>query len=124
MNHTHIWVDFRGIQDAFMRSKGIDYFENTRRATYVQRQYAIDNPFKFAHYGEHCWEMIASDGPGPGTINVAGIERQFFDYVGRGVWRQRARRWLSITGRIRRKPQKSSPKSNPPVVRPSRFTRT
>src|SRR5665647_710607 len=24
---SHIWVDFRGIQDAFMRAKGIDYFE-------------------------------------------------------------------------------------------------
>lgn len=25
----------------FRRDKGIDYFKNTRRATYVQRQYAI-----------------------------------------------------------------------------------
>jgi hypothetical protein len=82
---SHIWVDFRGIQDAFMRAKGIDYFENSRRATYVQRQYAIDNPLKFAHYGEHCWGLTASEGPGPDTISVAGIERQFFDYVGRGV---------------------------------------
>ena len=82
---SHIWIDFRGIQDAFMRGKDIDYFENTRRATYVQRQYAIDNPLKFAHYGEHCWGLTASEGPGPDTINVAGIERQFFDYVGRGV---------------------------------------
>ena len=31
-----------------MRGKGIDYFENSRRATYVQQQYAIDNPRKFA----------------------------------------------------------------------------
>jgi hypothetical protein len=82
---SHIWVDFRGIQDAFMRAKGIDYFENSRRATYVQRRYAIDNPHKFAHYGRHCWGLTASEGPGPDTIKVAGIERQFFDYVGRGV---------------------------------------
>jgi len=82
---SHIWVDFRGLQDAFMRSKGIDYFENSRRATYVQLQYAKDNPLKFAHYGEHCWGLTASEGPGPETVNVAGIERQFFDYVGRGV---------------------------------------
>ena len=82
---SHIWVDFRGIQDAFMRDKGIDYFENSRRATYVQRQYAIDNPLKFAHYGEHCWGLTASEGPGPDTLIVAGIERRFFDYVGRGV---------------------------------------
>ena len=82
---SHIWIDFHGIQDAFMRAKGSDYFENSRRATYVQRQYAIDNPLKFAHYGKHCWGMTASDGPGVDTINVAGIERRFFDYVGRGV---------------------------------------
>ena len=41
---SHIWIDFRGIQDAYMRDKGIDYFENSRRATYVQQQYAIHNP--------------------------------------------------------------------------------
>ena len=33
----------------------------------------------------HCWGLTASEGPGPDTINVAGVERQFFDYVGRGV---------------------------------------
>ena len=29
---SHLWIDFRGIQDNFMRGKGIDYFENSRRA--------------------------------------------------------------------------------------------
>ena len=82
---SHLWIDFRGIQDAFMRDKGIDYFENSRRATYVQQQYAIDNPLKFAGYGKDCWGISASDGPGPDTIRVCGIERQFFDYLGRGV---------------------------------------
>ena len=82
---SHIWIDFRGIADAFMREKGIDYFENSRRATYVQRQYAVANPLKFEHYGEHCWGLTACEGPGPNTLNVGGIERQFFDYVARGV---------------------------------------
>jgi hypothetical protein len=82
---SHVWIDFRGIQDAYMRNKGIDYFENTRRATYVQRQYAIENPLKFSGYGEDCWGITASDGPGPRTIKVAGIERQFFGYLARGV---------------------------------------
>ena len=68
-----------------MRDKGIDYFENTRRATYVQQRYAIDNPLEFAGYGKDCWGITASDGPGPDTIKVNGIERQFFDYLGRGV---------------------------------------
>ena len=82
---SHIWIDFRGIQDAFMRVKGIDYFENSRRATHVQRQYAIENPRKFNGYGDHCWGITASEGPGPETRKVDGIERQFFDYLARGV---------------------------------------
>ena len=82
---SHVWIDFRGIQDSFMRDKGIDYFENSRRATYVQQQYAINNPLKFKDYGPHCWGITASEGPGPETIKIDGIERQFFDYVGRGV---------------------------------------
>ena len=64
---SYIWIDFREIQDAFMREKGIDYFENSRRATYVQQRYAIENPRKFAGYGEHCWGITASEGPGPQT---------------------------------------------------------
>jgi hypothetical protein len=68
-----------------MRDKGMDYFENSRRATYVQQQYAIDNPLRFKGYNARCWGITASDGPGPETIKVDGIERQFFDYVARGV---------------------------------------
>ncbi|WP_010588220.1 glucoamylase family protein [Schlesneria paludicola] len=82
---SHLWIDFRKIQDAFMRGKGIDYFENSRRATLVQQKYAIDNPLKFEEYGEHCWGITASDGPGPGTKKINGIERKFFDYKARGV---------------------------------------
>ncbi len=82
---SHAWIDFRGIQDAFMRDKGIDYFENSRRASYVQQQYAIDNPLGFNGYGSHCWGITASEGPGPATIKVNGIERQFYDYLARGV---------------------------------------
>ena len=82
---SHVWIDFRGIQDAFMRDKGIDYFENSRRATYVQQQYAIDNPRKFADYASCCWGITASEGPGPTIVKINGVERQFFDYVARGV---------------------------------------
>ena len=82
---SHIWIDFRGVQDAFMREKGIDYFENNRRATYAQQQYAIRNPLKFDGYGRDCWGITASEGPGPQTMTVNDIERQFFDCVGRGI---------------------------------------
>ena len=82
---SHLWIDFRGIQDAFMREKGIDYFENSRRATYVQREYAIRNPLEFASYSKDCWGVTASDGPGPATIKVNGVDRRFFDYLARGA---------------------------------------
>ncbi len=82
---SHVWIDFRGIQDAFMRDKGMDYFENSRRATYVQQHYAIDNPLEFKGYGRCCWGITACDGPGPRVIKVDGVERRFFDYVARGV---------------------------------------
>ncbi len=80
---SHMWVDFRGIQDGYMRAKGIDYFENSRRATYVQQQYAIRNPRRFAGYSEHCWGITASDGPGEGVRLIDGVERHFFDYLAR-----------------------------------------
>src|SRR6476469_10793107 len=50
---SHIWIDFRGIQDSFMRGKGIDYFENSRRATISQRMYAIANPGGWKDDGAH-----------------------------------------------------------------------
>ena len=82
---SHVWIDFRGIQDAFMREKGLDYFENSRRATYVQREYAIRNRLEFALYSKDCWGLTASDGPGPATLKVNGVDRQFFDYKARGA---------------------------------------
>src|ERR1700729_663344 len=39
---SHVWIDFREIQDDYMRGKGSDYFENSRRATLVQRRYAAE----------------------------------------------------------------------------------
>jgi hypothetical protein len=82
---SHLWVDFRGIQDAYMRAKGIDYFENSRRATYAQQAYAIRNPKGFAGYGEHLWGITSSNGPGPATRRVNGVTRRFLGYRARAV---------------------------------------
>ena len=82
---SHVWVDFRGIRDACMRERDLDYFENSRRATLVQQQYAIHNPMGFAHYDRHTWGITASDGPGPKTTMVDGVERVFYDYLARGA---------------------------------------
>ena len=48
-----------------MRVKGIDYFENSRRATYAQRKYCIDNPLHFTGYSDTLWGITAGDGPPP-----------------------------------------------------------
>jgi hypothetical protein len=61
--YTHAWVDFREIQDAYMRGRGIDYFENSRRAALAQRAYAIANPLGHPNYGPNEWGLTASDGP-------------------------------------------------------------
>ena len=82
---SHLWVDFRGIRDAFMRERGTDYFENSRQATFVQQEYAIRNPLEFEGYGEHCWGFTACDGPGWVKRTVNGVERQFYDYIARGA---------------------------------------
>jgi hypothetical protein len=82
---SHLWLDFRGIHDDFNRKTGIDYFENSRRATYVQRQYGIENPMGFLHYHQYGWGLTASDGPGPCVLEVNGITRVFYDYIARGA---------------------------------------
>jgi hypothetical protein len=82
---SHVWIDFRGIGDDYMRERGIDYFENSRRATFAQQQYAIRNPRRFKGYGECCWGLTASDGPGPASRRIGGVGRRFYDYKARGV---------------------------------------
>lgn len=82
---SHLWLDFRGIHDDFNRKMGIDYFENSRRATFVQRQYGIENPLGFSHYHKYGWGLTASDGPGPAVVQENGIRRVFYDYIARGA---------------------------------------
>ncbi len=84
--YSHIFIDFRGIQDEFTRSKGIDYFENSRRATYAQRAYAEDNPMEWKGYSGSVWGLTASDGPGGnGAVELNGKRREFWRYRARGV---------------------------------------
>jgi hypothetical protein len=83
--YSHAWIDFRGIRDSFMREKRCDYFENSRRATLVQREYAQRNPNEFAGYDEHCWGLTACDGPSDELPDVTGEPRRLFGYAARGV---------------------------------------
>ncbi|MHB8522299.1 MAG: glucoamylase family protein [Limisphaerales bacterium] len=74
--YSHCWIDFRHVADAYMKNKGITYFENSRRATLAQRAYAIANPMHYPAYGSNLWGLTACDGPGTGV---------FFGYAARGT---------------------------------------
>ena len=78
-HYSHMFVDFRDLADAYMREKGIDYFENSRRATYTQREYAKENPKGWVGYDSLTWGITACDGPGFNKNS-----KEFLGYAGRG----------------------------------------
>jgi hypothetical protein len=83
--YSHVWVDFRGIRDDWNREHDLDYFENSRRATYSQRNYAIANPGHWTGYGANVWGLTASNGPG-GIVVEQGDETLTFEgYTARGA---------------------------------------
>lgn len=82
--YSHVWVDFRGIRDVYGRRRELDYFENSRRATYAQRDYAIRNEGRWRDYGPSVWGLTACDGPGDFKQVIDGREREFFSYSARG----------------------------------------
>ena len=82
---SHAWVDLRGIQDDFMREKRSDYFENSRRAIHVQREYARINPLGHDGFDEDCWGLSAGDGPSDEMPDVNAEPRRLFGYAARGV---------------------------------------
>jgi hypothetical protein len=62
--YSHVWIDFRGMQDAYMRRKGIDYFENSRRATLANWAYTQANPHGWSSYStDKVWGLTSSDAP-------------------------------------------------------------
>lgn len=81
---SHVWIDFRRIQDSYMREHCIDYFENSRRATYAQRAYAIRNPRGFKGYGDNAWGITASEGPAAPNKRVTRRGRTYYGYHARG----------------------------------------
>jgi hypothetical protein len=83
--YTHLWIDFRNIYDEYMHMKGIDYFENSRRAAYSQRAYAIANPMGWHDYGENIWGLTACDGPADTVIIFNDEERTIRKYSARAA---------------------------------------
>jgi hypothetical protein len=61
--YSHCWIDYRNINDQYMRDQGITYFENSRRATLAQQAYAVANPSGYTGYSDSLWGLTASDTP-------------------------------------------------------------
>lgn len=83
--YSHVWIDFRGIQDSFMRTHQDDYFENSRKATLSNRAYCIANPMQWKGYHKDQWGLTACDGVINNKMIIDGKERQFYDYRARGA---------------------------------------
>jgi len=83
--YSQMYIDFRGIQDEYMREKDSDYFENSRQATLANRAYCIENPHNFPNYSENIWGLTACDGPAGLTVQRNGEEFRFRTYWARGA---------------------------------------
>jgi hypothetical protein len=83
--YSQAWIDFRGIRDDSTRARGLDYFENSRRATLAQRAYAIANPSRFRDYGAEVWGLTACDGPTDTTLLRGGERWTLHNYWARGA---------------------------------------
>jgi hypothetical protein len=82
---SHAWIDFHGIRDAFMREKSSDYFENTKSAIAIHREYGERNPYGFMAYSRDFWGITAGDGPTAPEIRENDKDRRFFGYMSRGA---------------------------------------
>ncbi len=92
--YSHMYIDFRAIYDPYMKAKGFDYFENSKRATYANREYCIANPGHYKGYSSTVWGLTACDGPGNSNKNNPNIA--FMGYSARGA----AQYYLSDDGTI------------------------
>ena len=57
--YSHAWIDFRNRKD----EQGIDWFENSIKATLANREYCIENKEKYKTFGENSWGLTACIGP-------------------------------------------------------------
>lgn len=55
--YTFLGIDPHGLIDSI----GINYFEQARNHTLINRAYCIENPKKYLGYGPDCWGLTAGD---------------------------------------------------------------
>ncbi|MFA6482428.1 MAG: glucoamylase family protein [Bacteroidales bacterium] len=83
--YSQQFIDFKGISDEYMKARGIDYFENSRRATLSNRAYCKENPKGMKDYSATVWGLTASDGPANETRNINGKPVGFATYSAKGA---------------------------------------
>lgn len=67
--YPHVWFDLRGKKDKV----GINYFENSRIATFHNKDYCIKNPESHKGYGPKVWGLTACECPlHPNNYEVHG----------------------------------------------------
>ncbi len=57
--YSHVWIDFRNRKD----KNGINWFENSTKATLANRKYCIENSKKYKTFGKNSWGLTACIGP-------------------------------------------------------------
>ncbi len=71
---SHLWVDFRNKRDI----KGINYFDNSRVATLVNRKFCIDlnanDPSRYETYGSNSWGISSGDS----SLGYSYMQPDFF----------------------------------------------
>ena len=70
--YSHAWIDFRGKKDL----NGVDWFENSKKATLANREYCKKNKNKFKTFNENSWGLTACVGP-KGYSGGYGAEPSF-----------------------------------------------
>lgn len=56
---SHAWIDFRNTEDKL----GVDWFDNSVKASLANRQYCIDNPNGLKSFHKNAWGMTACETP-------------------------------------------------------------
>ncbi|MCL2286246.1 MAG: hypothetical protein FWC32_07760 [Firmicutes bacterium] len=56
---SHAWYNFNGVVD----KDGINWFDNSVKATLASRQYSINNPKGFKTFHKNAWGLTACEGP-------------------------------------------------------------
>lgn len=56
---SHVFIDFRNIRDKL----GMDWYENSVKASRANYNYCVDNPDGFVGFGQNGWGLTACDSP-------------------------------------------------------------